>query len=231
MVKTLYSGVSQNEYKTDIANAANDRINALWNNIFGGNLRIGEPDVTEIFSRIEITEGDTEYKYNVQTGITGKSSLVRSADDIRRFSIPITLHHQFCRPDVIIRKLKEKASLEEAFSYYQQKTYMGEFVISKVSEKILNKVNGIATHAEVTVELLECPPQTPEEYEQQTKKAATNPKEVAEKPKKITKPKDILTVKPKDIWSTLSDVAVNKAIRKSESYISGSIGGIVPGTL
>lgn len=207
------------------------KIDALFGGIFDGPVRLGEPDVTEILSRIETAAEENNYKYTVQTGIAGKSSLVKGADEPKTHNLDIELHHMFCRPDVIIRELKKKAETQEPFDYYQQKTYLGQFVIQKIDTETFNKIDGITTHAKVTVELLECPPQTPEEFEQQTKKAALNPKEIPETPPKITKPSDLLTATPGDIWDTLSDMAIDKALRKAESYINGSIGGFLPGVL
>lgn len=228
--KTDVSGPS-GEMLNSIKGTLGNRVDTLFGNIFGGKVRLGEPDVTEILSRIETAAEENNYKYTVQTGITGKSSLVKGADELKTIPLEIELHHQFCRPDVIIRELKKKAKTQEPFDYYQQKTYLGQFLIQKIDTEIFNKIDGIITHAKVTVELLECPPQTPEEFEQQTKKAAMNPKEIPETPPKITKPSDLLTATPGDIWDTLSDMAIDKALRKAGSYINGTIGGIIPAVL
>lgn len=225
----LNGGISKTKY--NVSNSAETRVDALWDNVLDSKVRLGEPDVTQILSLIETAQSETEYKYSVQTSIAGKSALTRGADDVRRLNLPINLHHKFCRPDVIIRELKLKAASNEPFSYYQQKTYLGEFVIARIKEDIINKIDGITTFAQIEVELLECPPQTPDDFEQQSKKAAINPKEVPETPPKITKPKDLLTASKEDIWDTLSDAVLDKGLRKAESYINGTIGGIIPGVL
>lgn len=219
-----------NSVISEVKSQSNTRASAALSNLLGENRRIGEVDVFEILNVVENCETETTYGYSQQKGIGRKPVLVATGEELKSFSLNIKLHFDYCNPDDILTRLKEKAKAEESFSYFQGDKYIGEFVINKIHENVLSKYEDVILYAEITVDILEyCDPDE-DEYEQQDKTKKETPADVQTVTKdKYKKPVDYVKNNKEDIFSTLSDKVINKALRNAESYINSSIGGISGG--
>lgn len=217
-----------NQYKKSTTN----KVKKAYADFMGEISFIGETDVFEILNCAEELETSTEYGYTQQKGIGQKPVLVYTGEGLKQYSLPIKLHHSYCRPDYILEELKLKATEHEAFSYFQGEKYIGEYVITNIAEKLINTHQGVTLYAEITVDILENPNVKDEEFQQQTKTnkqiphdAKTVSEKVSKTPVKITKDTGI------DVFKKLTEKAVDTALRNANSYLSGTIGGVTGGIL
>lgn len=193
---------------------------------------IGETNVFDILNCAEELETSTEYGYSQQKGIGQKPVLVYTGEGLKQYSLPIKLHHSYCRPDYIIEELKLKAGAHEAFSYFQGEKYIGEYVIANIAEKLINTYQGVTLYAEITVDILESPDIEDEEFQQQTKTNNEIPADAQTVSGKVPKtPVESVKNIGSDVFNKLTDDALNSALRKANSYIDGTIGGISGGVL
>lgn len=183
--------------------------------------KIGSVNVLDILSKVENLQTETEYGYSEQKAIGEKPTLVAKGESLRRFSLPIKLHVNFCNPDKIIAGLREKGSNNEIFSYFQGSTYIGEFVISKVAENIIEKYNGITHYAEITVDLIEAADKK-ETFSPQTKtlkNPTSNLKSV--NATSFVAPVSVPVSSNLSFFDTLTDSALDKALRQANDYTTG----------
>lgn len=217
-----------NNYKTDKLN----RIKKKYADFMGEITFIGEENVYDILSCSEELETTTEYGYSQQKGIGQKPVLVYNGEGLKQYSLPIKLHHSFCRPDFILEQLKLKASEREPFSYYQGEKYIGEYVIEKITEKIVNAYLGVTLYAEITVDIIEAADLDDDEFEQQTKTNVEITPDVKSVTDNIPKtPVELAKDIGKDVFSKLTKSYADKALRTAKSYLNGTIGEIVNGGL
>lgn len=203
----------------------------IYERLLGTHSFIGENNVFDILNYVENSESDTEYNYSRQKSIGEKPTLIYTGEGLKQFHLKIRLHFSFCRPDYIIEQLKLKAKEHKSFSYYQGKNYIGEYVITRVNERILDVYDGVTLNAEVNLDILECCNNMEETYSQQTKTKVSTYKNIRyTDDKKVLEPVKIAS-STKDIFSRLTEKTINLALRVGKSYLSGTIGGISDGTL
>lgn len=209
-----------------------ERANIAMNNLLGNSIRIGENDVFEILDKIENCETETVYGYSQQKGIGQKPVPIYTGEELHTYSLNIKLHFDYCNPDDIIKRLKEKAEQQEVFSYFQDEKYIGEYVITKIGENVLSKYQGVILYAEIVVDLLEVPQEQEESYEQQTKTEVEPPADA----QTVTQSKfqNAVTVAKNtagSVFERLTDKVIDEALRNAESYVNSSIGGTIGGIL
>lgn len=193
---------------------------------------IGEENVFDILSCTEELETSTEYGYSQQKGIGQKPVLVYNGEGLKQYSLPVKLHHSYCRPDFILEQLKMKGSEREPFSYFQGEKYIGEYVIEKITEKIVNAYQGVTLYAEIIVDILEFADLEDEEFEQQTKTNVEITSDVKSVSNDIPKtPVELVKDTGNDVFKKLTDDAVNQALRTAKSYLDGTIGEITNGSI
>lgn len=188
---------------------------------------IGEGDVLDIFSKTEASQTDTEYGYSEIKGINSKPSLIASGEGLKHYTLPIKLHASFCRPDKIIAELEEKASKREVIDYFQGDSYIGKYVINKISKNILSTYLGYTISAEIGVDLIEYY-EEPGEFTPQ-KKVVKNPgQDLKSVIKKKLNPavKVDTTTQSQSFFSSLTDAALDAAIRQGKSYLSEKTNGV-----
>lgn len=234
MLKDIDLSIKQKatEALARVKSQAQARANAALNNLLGGYIRIGENDVFEILDKVEEIETETNYGYSQQKGIGQKPIPVATGEELKKYSLNIKLHFEYCNPDSIIKRLKEKAEDNEIFSYFQENRYIGEFVIERIHERILNRYQGVILVAEITVDLLEYPIEFEENFEQQTKftpSISNRVQTVSEKGLKTAI--DVVKANSNSIFDTLTEKMINKALRNAESYVNATIGGTTGGIL
>ena len=215
-------------YVNNFVDAKKNQLKNAYNDFMGITEFIGETNVFDIFNCVEEIETSSEYGYTQQKGIGQKPTLVYTGEGLKKYSLNIKLNHKFCRPDYIIEQLKAQAALHTPFSYFQGDEYIGEYVITNVSETKTDIYKSVTLNAEVTVDILECPSDEVEEFEQQTK---TNPDIPADAvyvtDTKINTPVEVAKDVAGDVFSRLSENAVDKALRTAGSYINGGINGLL----
>ena len=217
---------------SDIKSDLNERATAALSNLMGETVRIGEADVFEILNKVENYETETEYTYSQQKSIGQRPVPVFGGLELKTYSLNIKLHYEYCNPDDILKRLKEKAEAHEVFSYFQGENYIGEYVINRISENLLSQYKGITLYAEITVDILEYPDNQDEEFTQQDKKQKAVPENTKTVSKdKFKNPVEYVKNNTGEIFSTLTDQAIDKALRNAESYVNSSIGGITGGIL
>lgn len=220
------------DFLSNTRSQLNQRASVALNNLLGGSVRIGENNIYEILDKIENCETETVYGYSQQKGIGQKPVPIYTGEELQTYSLNIKLHFDYCNPADIIARLKEKAKQQEVFSYFQDEKYIGEYVITKIGENILSKYQGVILYAEIVVDLLEVPQDEQETFEQQTKTEVEPPADVKiVSNNKFTNPVDFVKNNSDDIFATLTDKAIDNALRNAESYINSSIGGAIGGIL
>ena len=188
--------------------------------------KVGVDDVLEIFSKTEVQATDTEYGYSEQKAIGQKATILATGEALKRYSLPIKLHHFFCDPAQIINDLKEKASNSEVINYFQADSFIGKYVISKISENMIERYQDKILCAEITVELLESPSSKDKEFKSQTKTSkqpSGNIKKVETKPQAAVRK---VTEQTKSTFDLLTDEALNIALRQGDSYLNSVSNGI-----
>lgn len=188
---------------------------------------IGEGDVLDIFSKTEASQTETEYGYTEVKGINTKPSLIASGEGLKHYSLPIKLHASYCRPDKIISELEDKASKREVVDYFQEDSYIGKYVINKISKNILSTYLGYTICAELNVDLVEYY-EEPEDFAPQ-KKVVKNPgQDLKSVLKKKLNPavKVNTTTQSQSFFSSLTDAALDAAIRQGKSYLSEKTNGV-----
>lgn len=217
-----------NTYK----NSTTSKVKKAYADFMGVNSFIGETNVFEILNCAEELETNTEYGYAQQKGIGQKPILVYTGEGLKQYSLPIKLHHSYCRPDYILEELKLKAKEHDAFSYFQGEKYIGEYVIINIAEKLINTYQGVTLYAEITVDILECPDMEDEEFQQQTKAEVEIPNDAQTVNGNLPKtPVEAAKDTGKDVFNKLTEKAVDTALRSANSYLSGTIGGVTGGIL
>lgn len=163
--------------------------------------------ITDALKVMQKTEKETntfEMGYTQQKGIGAKPTLLATGEMLKTYALPIKLHYSFCNPSKIIEELENKAKNREAFLYFQDETYAGRYVITKITTDVISRHKDHIFCADLNVELLEAPSEKDEkqEYKQQ-KKTAQTPKGklsvVREKLKVPTKLKQKLDLIPDSI--------------------------------
>ncbi len=215
-------------YVNNFVDAKKNQLKNAYNDFMGITEFIGETNVFDIFNCVEEIETSSEYGYTQQKGIGQKPTLVYTGEGLKKYSLNIKLNHKFCRPDYIIEQLKAQAALHTPFSYFQGDEYIGEYVITNVSEKKTDIYKSVTLNAEVTVDILECPSDEVEEFEQQTKTNPDIPADaVSVTDTTIKTPVEVAKDVAGDVFSRLSENAVDKALRTAGSYINGGINGLL----
>lgn len=210
----------------DIAETNISRLNAAYNNYLGRPF-VGETNIFDILNEAENRRESNSFGYSEQKAIGQKARLIYSGEGLKRYSLTVTLHYSFCRPDYIIEQLKTVSAGGEAFSYYQGQKYIGEYVISNFEVNTIDEFNNVTLCAELSLELTEAPQdEEDEEYEQQTKQTVNLP---TSKIKSVTQnvpktPVEVLQVSTGTVFDKLTDKAINMALRNAESYINSAIG-------
>lgn len=211
-----------------IADTNLNRINARYNELFGRPF-VGETNVFDILNEVESRRKSQSFGYSEQKGIGQRPRLNYTGEGLKQYSLSITLHHSYCRPDYIIQQLEEKAASGESFSYYQGSKYIGEYVISNVEVNTIDEYQNVTLCAEVSIELLESVDDVEnEEFEQQTKKTV----EITEdKIKSVSvvpppTPVDMVLSRTENIFDTITEDVIDKTLRNAESYINSTIGGV-----
>lgn len=210
-----------------------NRINAALGDILGKPF-VGEENVFDIFNEVETYRYGSEYGYSQQKSIGQKPVLTFTGEGLRKYSLSILLHHSYCRPDYIIQELNAKAASGEPFSYYQGQKYIGEYVISNIDVNPVDMYRNVTLCAELNVEIIESIEELEdEEYEQQTKTQVEIPED---KIKSVSSsapksPVEVIKSNPASVFETLTESAIDKALRNAESYVNSSVGGITGGLL
>ena len=202
------------------------RYDTIKNNYFGYK-KVGADNVYNILSLAESFETTAETPYSEQKGIGKKATIVQGGEELRKYSLPIKLHYSYCIPDDIIIRLEEKQRLGEVFSFFFKNSYIGEFVINKVTSNVIDMIDDTTVYAEITVDLIEYyDDKNEDEYKQQTIQQV-DLDNVAEDIE-VKTPSFAAKVKSEatDIFQMLTDKVVKEAMRTSEGYINSSIGGL-----
>ena len=209
------------------------RVNAAMNSILGKPF-IGEENVFDILNEVESLRENSEYGYSEQKSIGQKPVLTYTGEGLKKYSFNITLHHAYCRPDYIIQELKAKAALGEAFSYYQEQKYIGEYVITNIETDTIDIYKNVTLCAKLSVEILESIQEfEDEDYAQQTKTQVEIPEEKVKEVSSVVPQTPVNVVKSTaaSIFDTLTEKAIDMALRNAESYINSTIGGVTGGIL
>ena len=213
--------------KDSVISQTKSRYNAALANFFGTGVMLGEDDVMEILQKAQNLSTEIEKNYSEQKGIGAKPTIVAGGETLKSYSIPIQLHISYCKPDEIIKKLEEKLLNEDVFSWYRGEEYVGEFVISKVSHNLIDRIDNVTVYAEITVDLLEYyDDMQEEEYSQQTKKTIELESTEITPAQKYKSPVDIVKEQAENIFIKLTDKVINKAMRVADGTINSRIGGL-----
>lgn len=211
-------------YVNSFISSKKKQLTSAYNNFMGITEFIGETNVFDILNCVEEIETSSEYGYTQQKGIGQKPKLVYTGEGLKQYSLNVKLNHKFCRPDYIIEQLKAEAALHTPFSYFQGDEYIGEYVITRVAEKKTDTYKSVTLNAELTVDILECPSDEDEEFEQQTKTNPDIPADaVSVTDTAIKTPVDVAKDVAGDVFSRLTEKAMDEALRSSVSYINGSL--------
>lgn len=218
-------------YINDYVVSKKKKLKSAYNDFMGITDFIGEENVFDIFNCVEEIETATEYGYSQQKSIGQKPVLTYTGEGLKQYTLNVLLNYKYCRPDYIIEKLKENAALELPFSYYQGDKYIGEYVITRINEKLKDTYKGVTLNAEISVDILECPVLQDEEYEQQTKTTpdiSADIKSVSETG--IKTPVSVIKDTAEDVFARITDIAADKALRTAGSYLNGTfpIYSIIP---
>ncbi|MDD3236805.1 MAG: hypothetical protein PHV37_01750 [Candidatus Gastranaerophilales bacterium] len=188
--------------------------------------KVGVDDVIEIFSKTETQATEVDYGYTEQKGIGQKPTLIATGEGLKKYSLPIKLHHSFCHPGQIIKDLELKAENCEIIDYFQQDNYIGKYVISKIAKNTIEQYLDTILCADLTVDLIEAPSKQDEEFKQQNKKK-TQPtgelKKVETKPQKAVRN---IVNKTQNFYETLTDNVLDTALRKADSYLNTVTNGV-----
>lgn len=213
-----------NSYVNGFIDSKKQKLKNAYNNFMGITEFIGETNVFDILNCVEEIETSSEYGYTQQKGIGQKPKLVYTGEGLKQYSLSVKLNHKYCRPDYIIEQLKAEAAAHTPFSYFQGDVYIGEYVITRVNERKTDVYKSVTLNAEITVDILECPPVEAEEFEQQTKTNPDIPTDaVSVTDTAIKTPVDIVKDAAGDVFSRLTEKAVDKALRTGTSYLNGTL--------
>lgn len=214
-----------NSIYSDTIDQTKMRYNAIKNNLLGS-VKIGNENVYDIFQKIDAYETEYTQNYAEQKGIGTKATISYANTEIRKFSLPIKLHASFCNPDDIIERLEEKANIREVFPYYRKNKYVGDFIINRVHQNIIDTIDDITIYAEITVDLIEYYDNSQEEtYSQQTK-AIKSLDVLPDVPVVQKKAVDYIKSESKNVFDKLTTKVLNTATRQATGYINSTIGGL-----
>lgn len=221
---TSFTGSYINSYVNSFIDSKKLKLKNAYNNFMGITEFIGETNVFDILNCTEQIETSSEYGYTQQKGIGQKPKLVYTGEGLKQYSLNVKLNHKYCRPDYIIEQLKAEAAAHTPFSYYQGDLYIGEYVITRVNERKTDVYKSVTLNAEITVDILECPSDASEEFEQQTKVNRSMPLDAKSVTDTTIKPPvDVAKDVAGDVFSRLTEKAVDKALRTGTSYLNGSL--------
>ena len=114
-------------------------------------------DFQQILNRSESREFTKEYKYNEHEGIGGKPIISAGNENLKRFPLKIKLHASFCNPQKIIDEIEDKSKNRRNINYFQNRKYIGAYVIERYHANIVQTVQDVVLYAEVEIDLLENP--------------------------------------------------------------------------
>lgn len=114
-------------------------------------------DFQQILNRSESREFTKEYKYNEHEGIGGKPIISAGNENLKRFPLKIKLHASFCNPQKIIDEIEDKSKNRTNINYFQNRKYIGDYVIERYHANIVQTVQDVVFYAEVEIDLLENP--------------------------------------------------------------------------
>ena len=123
-------------------------------------------DFQQILNRSESREFTKEYKYNEHEGIGGKPIISAGNENLKRFPLKIKLHASFCNPQKIIDEIEDKSKNRTNINYFQNRKYIGDYVIERYHANIVQTVQDVVFYAEVEIDLLENPSSITEFKEQ-----------------------------------------------------------------
>lgn len=123
-------------------------------------------DFQQILNRSESREFTKEYKYNEHEGIGGKPIISAGNENLKRFPLKIKLHASFCNPQKIIDEIEDKSKNRTNINYFQNRKYIGDYVIERYHANIVQTVQDVVLYAEVEIDLLENPSSITEFKEQ-----------------------------------------------------------------
>ena len=120
----------------------------------------------QILNKTEAVELTQEYKVNEHEGIGGKPHISAGGEVLRRYSLPIKLHASFCNPQEIIDEIEVLASERTTINYFLLGKYIGDFVIERFQQKIIQTIGNAVFYAEITIDIVENPDSITEFEEQ-----------------------------------------------------------------
>lgn len=109
-------------------------------------------DVLQLAENIETTK---EYKYVEQKSINGKPDIFYTGENLKRYPLKVALHNSFCNIENILADIERYAKEQKTLSYYQNNSYIGEYVIEKYNIDIEKKYLNTIIYAKLSITLLE----------------------------------------------------------------------------